>query len=324
MSTGRAAFVGTILLVTLFAGCLDGDTTTKEGGKDAKVRAGTSGAKPGLSADKFGARVQVYDKDGLTPLAPPEFPSPLNVTTHSLGRNCGEPTGGVTWKNDWVWEVCSAAIMRSKDHGVTWEQVSTQVSSPTTLDPYMWVDTITDRVYSVQLYVGCSWLSYTDDYGGLWVTNPAACGLPVNDHQTMAGGPPAPPAVSNPVYRNHLYYCVNQLVDTMCSTSVDGGLTWVGKPAQVTVVDVEAGRQCSAINGHVVVGKDGTAYLPKRTCNRPSVMVSTNNGATWEEKVVSKGHAVVQSLAHDPTVTTDSAGNAYYFWTGDDGVLRLS
>jgi hypothetical protein len=263
------------LALSLLAGCLDAPTQGTDD-KAARVRAPGGGRTdaPSLDDPALGTRVRVYDKTGQPLLSPVQFPAPINVSISNIGVRCGEPTGGVTWKNDQIWQVCFADVYRSADHGTTWQKASTQASSPTTLDPYMWVDTYTDRVYSVQLYVGCSYLAYTDDYGANWVPNPVACGIPVNDHQTLAGGPPAAPVSSNPVYKNHLYYCVNQLQDTMCARSYDGGITWTGTVAQLTAFDVEAGRGCSAINGHVVVGKDGTAYLPKRQCTRPVVLVT--------------------------------------------------
>lgn len=313
----------------LAAGCLEGGPQAKD--EQSAVRAGrVPGPGGSLPAVEFGERVMIYDKDGLTPLDLPELPTPVTVSMETIrlagsenGIGCGEPTGGVTSQKPYIFQVCLANVYRSDDHGATWAEVSTTASSPTTLDPYMWVDPLTDRVYSVQLYVACSYLSYSDDYGATWITNPVACGLPVNDHQTFSTGPSALP-IPMVAYENMAYYCVNQLADTMCARSFDGGLTWTGTVAQLTARDIETGSQCSAINGHVHVGPDGTAYLPKRMCTLPHVLTSTDNGLTWTARVISRAHPVVQSLAHDPTVTTDAEGNAYYFWTADDGILRMS
>ncbi|HYP24236.1 MAG TPA: hypothetical protein VEV43_11740, partial [Actinomycetota bacterium] len=71
-------------------------------------------------------------------------------------------------------------IVRSDDHGGTWTNVSPKVgpenAHPVTLDPYIWMDKDSGRPFTFELTVACSLLSFTDDEGASWITNPLACG----------------------------------------------------------------------------------------------------------------------------------------------------
>ena len=219
-------------------------------------------------------------------------------------------------------------IVRSDDLGGTWTNVSPKIgpenTHPITLDPYIWMDKDTGRLFTIDLTVACSLLSFTDDEGASWITNPLACGRPVNDHQTLFGGPPA---TSTPIaYENVLYYCWNDVATSSCSKSINGGLSFqpTGSPAFQGVRRDDDGDQelCGGLHGHGIVSpKDGTVFLPREYCDEPYVAISRDEGVSWEQVRVSR-------LAHpggaDPSVDVDAAGNVYYTWIGPDYNLWLT
>ncbi|HYO61147.1 MAG TPA: sialidase family protein [Actinomycetota bacterium] len=219
-------------------------------------------------------------------------------------------------------------IVRSDDKGGTWTNVSPKLgpenAHPVTLDPYIWMDKDTGRLFTIDLTVACSLLSFTDDEGASWITNPLACGRPVNDHQTFFGGKPA---TSTPIaYENVLYYCWNDIATSSCSKSINGGLTFqpTGSPAFRGVTQDDEGGQevCGGLHGHGVVSpKDGTVFLPREYCGKPYVAISHDEGLTWEQVQVSRLDAPEGA---DPSVDVDAKGNVYYTWIGPDYNLWLT
>ena len=219
-------------------------------------------------------------------------------------------------------------IVRSDDRGGTWTNVSPKIgpenAHPVTLDPYIWMDKDTGRLFTIDLTVACSLLSFTDDEGASWVTNPLACGRPVNDHQTLFGGRPA---TSTPIaYENVLYYCWNDVATSSCSKSTNGGLTFqpTGSPAFRGVTQDDEGGQelCGGLHGHGVVSpKDGTVFLPREYCGKPYVAISHDEGLSWEQVQVSRLDAPEGA---DPSVDVDEKGNVYYTWIGPDYNLWLT
>ena len=239
----------------------------------------------------------------------------------NLGQDALEPTLGQT-KNGMVFYAAADTarndVVRTKDGGKTWERVSPSLGGRNihaiSLDPYVYVDEWTNRVFTIDLLVGCSLMSYTDNYGESWTTNPLACGRPVNDHQTLFSGPP----VSSPTvgYDNIVYYCWNDVATSACGKSLDGGLTWraTGEPAfSVGGIDdtgaQEAARHCGGLHGHGVAGDDGTIYLPKEHCTEPWLAISRDEGQSWERVRVANRRAI---WGPDPSVAVDDKGNIYY------------
>jgi hypothetical protein len=243
-----------------------------------------------------------------------------------IGINSGEPTIGMT--NDGA--VFTSAIqsntrvevVRSTDQGKSWDIVSPKLgernSQALTLDPYTYVDnrlgdTDSSRVYTIDLTVACSLLSFSDDNGESWITNPLACGRPVNDHHTLFSGP----AVSSPTvgYPNIVYYCWNDVASSGCSKSLDGGLTFSasGTPAYPGA-DPDAGGFCGGLHGHGFVGDDGTVFLPKGHCGQPWLSISKDEGFTWTRVQVAKNGVA----DHEAGVVSDAKGNIYYTWIGRD------
>ena len=225
-------------------------------------------------------------------------------------------------------------VVRSTDEGDSWETTSPRIGPANahflTIDPYLWVDPATQRVFTVDLTQACSMLSFSDDQGASWTTNPMACGRPVNDHQTLFGGPP----VTSPTigYDNVVYYCWNDVLTSSCSKSIDGGLTFVdsGNPAFLGLEpnsDQEGvgGIQgfCTGLHGHGVAGVDGTIYLPRAYCNRAVLAISKDEGQTWSIVEVAKMPAVNQTGGGgaNTSVAVDAKGNIYYVFVGDEDRL---
>lgn len=248
-----------------------------------------------------------------------------------LGYNGAEPTLGLT-KNGHIFYTAAdinalnrVDILRSTDKGSTWENISPDLGPENrhavTLDPYIYVDKWTDRVFTIDLTVACSILSWTDDEGESWLTNPLACGVPVNDHQTLFSGPP----VSSPTvgYDNIVYYCWNNIASSECSKSLDGGLTFhaTGGPAFTGVATGEgASGFCGGLHGHGVVGEDGTVFLPREYCGLPYVAISKDEGVTWDQVQVADMPA---SSGSDPSVAVDKKGNIHYTWIAEDRLPYL-
>ncbi len=253
----------------------------------------------------------------------------------SLKHGAGEPTLGITKKgeifvtaSDGCVTSCAGsteavntfapggrAVFATSDKGKTWRNVSPGVGDVSphvfSLDPYIWSDEHPDgnRIFNIDLTLACAILSYTDDRGATWITNPLACGEPVNDHQTLFGGPP----VSSPTigYPHVLYYCFNHPAFTKCTKSLNGGLSF-HPTAQITP------PACGGLNGHGVVDKKGTVYLPLASCGKPSLAISKNEGDSWQ--VVQVSEDIDAESGGDPSVAVDKEGNLYYLWI--DGAER--
>ena len=249
-----------------------------------------------------------------------------------LGLNAGEPTLGLTKNGDIFYTAIQSntrvEILRSQNEGEKWEIVSPKLGNRNaqllTLDPYVWVDPYTDRIFTIDLTLACAYMSYSDDQGASWITNPLACGRPVNDHQTLFSGPP----VSSPTvgYENLVYYCWNDIGSSSCTKSIDGGLTFTstGEPAFVgaTVDGGDQGgpRSCGGLHGHGHVDSKGTVYLPRGYCGQPYVAISQDEGATWERVQVSN----IGIEGHEASISSDPKGNLYYLWVAPDRLPYLS
>ncbi|MGI8408105.1 MAG: sialidase family protein [Actinomycetota bacterium] len=267
--------------------------------------------------------------------------------TFSVGNHAAEPTLGLDPAGNIYYAAAgfsdvglsSTEIMRSKDRGKTWDVASPrtlgQNQMPVTLDPYIYVDDNIDgdnaRIFTIDLTLACSYLSFSDDGGESWITNPLACGRPVNDHQTLFSGPP----VSSPTvnYPNVLYYCFNDVASSSCTKSLDGGLTFIptGSPAYRGYEPgnenpgfVGADGFCGGLHGHGAVGPDGAVYLPREYCGSPQLAISKDEGLTWETVVVSKkirSTSQPKGGTGHPSVAVDAKGNVYYLWVSDKNRL---
>jgi len=235
-------------------------------------------------------------------------------------------------------------IVRSTDRGKTWADVSPTVfgvrTQPGTLDPILYADKRTSRVFSVQQTPppgNCVDIAFTDDGGHTWTTNPLGeCGTA--DHETLFAGPP----VSSPTlgYPNVVYYCAigggdsePTSTSTSCDKSLDGSLTFAptGSPA---FADPGSGTGflgvpglCDGASGHGVVGADGTVYLPKGWCGEPWIAISHDEGFTWTRKQVANNGMPIFADGdpdHEARAAVDAQGNVYYLWVAHDRLAYLS
>ena len=90
----------------------------------------------------------ITDKTGDAVNSPP-----LDMTFQfsDVGETGKEPSIGIT-SSGCVFFIAMEKVMRSCDGGVSWDETQDPIKcSPTTSDPYGWVDTITDRIFNVQM-----------------------------------------------------------------------------------------------------------------------------------------------------------------------------
>lgn len=243
----------------------------------------------------------------------------LFAAPSSAGANAGEPGVGVNWKTGAVMVQSGDRTFRVTNFNTTrrtatWTNVTPQPTSINTLDPILFTDVRTNRTYVSHLQVDCSFLAFTDDDGKTWTQNPVGCGAGSvsPDHQNVGGGPFAAPLTGATSYKNAVYYCSKFMV-TQCSISLDGGLAF--GPA------VPAGLRplCQNGGGHIAVGPDGTAYLPHDNCGgKPGVIVSTDNGATWNARTVDTDGLRTQHEG-DPGVAVGAKGTVYFGYQHPNG-----
>lgn len=239
-----------------------------------------------------------------------------------------------------------AQVGRSLDKGLTWSDVSAKIGEdlaitgitgspppnnpPNSNDPYIYVDPATDRLFSIDLQaLLCASLGWSDDQGESWFVNYGACGLPpgVHDHQTMVAAKPRETETVG--YASLLYYCVNRVIDSVCATSTNGGLSFGPLIPVFPGLDPERADPdfalpagfCGGLHGHVVAAPDGVVYLPKGQCGVPMVGVTGDDGLTWDLYAVSE---TVRISGHELRLAVDDEGTVYAFWQGADGLPYLA
>ena len=243
----------------------------------------------------------------------------------------GEPTLEVTENGD-VYSVsidpaaqpvpAQVEVIRSTDGGDSWDPVSPRIggqkSHPLSIDPYIYLDEQTGRIFTIDLTIACSFLSFSDDEGESWTSNPFGCGVPINDHQTLFSGAPVLSPTAG--YPQIVYYCYNNVATTSCTKSLDGGVSFAptGSPA---FASADGARFCGGLTGHGVAGDDGSIYLPRQYCGAPMLGISHDEGATWTRVDVTGGKQQIATgpssgltmiNGADPSVAVDRKGNLYY------------
>ena len=176
-------------------------------------------------------------------------------------------------------------VLVRHDGGDRWSEVSPDPARhPASLDPYLYSDPATGRVFTLDWIGGgnpyCSTISYSDDGARTWVTSPLACGG--FDGEAIAAGPP----VSSPTigYPNIVYYCTGASLGTgepittpSCSKSLDGGLTFQptgGYPFETT----GAGGTFPGWAGNPVVDPRRNPLPPEAPRRRPVARHKSRRG----------------------------------------------
>lgn len=230
----------------------------------------------------------------------------------------------VTYTNSSVRSV----TMRSTDDGVSWRTAFDL--HPNSLDPYLFVDAMTDRVYTNDYEGPCHALSYSDD-GADWNVRHVGC-VYNTDHQTFFAGPAR---TSDPEgYPNAVYLCsigtgvaTTSGTSMVCSKSLDGGDTFTPTGEPAFTVEENLQGECGPGNGHGHVGPDGTVYLPAGYCGQPWLAISDDEGQSWNRVQVADNGMFEEEgglTNHEAAVTVDESGNIYYMWIAEDRLPYLS
>lgn len=257
--------------------------------------------------------------------APYDGPA-LQLQWRNVGREAAEPTIGVDLEGNAFFAASAfdafglgalahTEIWSSNDGGLTFHDVSPkaldQQLQPTTLDPYVYVDKKTGRVFSIDLVGAGSYLAYSDDKGQTW-SESAMSSPGANDHQSFSTAPPPdgfPLAATSDSFPNVIYYCVNHVSDARCARSTNGGQSFLvtGGPA------FAPSDGCSgALHGHLEGSPaDGVVYLPAGRCGEPRIAISEDAATTWTEVTVSD--TIGTSETHT-AIGVDAKGNVFYVW----------
>lgn len=293
---------------------VDANEFTRRSGGKAVTHQGGKIVHP---AHKAEARTSWIGHTSLEPTIGINPAGDIFMTAGAWSQTPGVRSGGAT------------EIVKSEDGAKTWSFVTPKLAADVSrqhvsLDPYVWVDDIDGdnaRVFTIDLTVACSYMSFSDDGGETWTTNPLACGRPVNDHQTLFSGPPVSSTTFG--YPNIVYYCWNDVGTSSCSKSLDGGITFhpTGAPSFLGYDNSDDGGFCGGLHGHGIVDSKGTVFLPREYCGRPFVSISKDEGLTWTNVRIAKMEA---NGGSDTSVAVDKKGNLYYLFLGDDRLPYLS
>jgi hypothetical protein len=333
------ALLAVCMASAVLAGCVSGPAT------DSTATTAPAPGRPPAPVPYVGG------KDGALPASAYPGQLPVFEERYVAQRGGGEPTVGINKAGTVIFptiafdinavatSLASTRIMVSLDQGATWQdrtpviaqgsgRVPTVRPNPTSLDPYVYADPVTGRLFNIDLNLAPGgFLSYSDDNAQTWVSNPGCCGLPVDDHQTLFSGPATTLVPVSPLYQRILYFCVNQIGATTCTHSLDGGLSWsAGVPAYPGAQTPRDGQDCTpdpvtqdlgdcfcgGLSGHGHASeRTGTVFVPKGQCGLPEVARSTDNGASFTQVIVDQRVGID---GHEAIVSTDKAGNVYYFF----------
>ncbi|HZE56777.1 MAG TPA: hypothetical protein VE031_02875 [Chthoniobacterales bacterium] len=277
-------------------------------------------------------------KVGYENFEAPGILTPVTTTTgptvEFMGRGAGEPSIGVNWnsasntaiggvtnfQSDLETLFISFSSLCSTGVNATWANRPAPTSQVIDSDPIGFTDRQTGRVFAAELTATsptCK-VSFSDNDGQTWVASSGPLGSGI-DHETIGGGPyhaPIPPGL---IYPNAVYYCSQDLVTAFCLRSDDGGAHFGNVVPTYTT-------ECGGLHGHVKVSpKDGTVYLPNNNCGgEGAVVVSEDNGVSWDIRHVRNNSVDTVSGSSDPAVGIDSNGRVYFAIANADSSMVVA
>ena len=85
----------------------------------------------------------------------------LSFVFSNVGEDGAEPSIGIT-SSGCMFFTAFEKVMRSCDYGQSWEHMNSIWQHPSTSDPWLWVDPVTDRIFDVQM-VGLltTWIAWS-------------------------------------------------------------------------------------------------------------------------------------------------------------------
>ena len=282
----------------------------------------------GAGGDTFTGTITLSVNSTPPPLpSPPPVPGVPRYQNYTpapgsgLGMNAGEPSIGSNWKTgNFMFQSDVQTLRVGIDRSCPsfakslWENKSSPTSQEDS-DPILFTDPRTGRTWEgmLLLLTGRNEGAFSDNDGDLWIPSQGSAIDSGIDHETIGGGPFAPPLTRDPngaVYPDAVYYCSQDIAAAMCAVSPDGGATF--GPA----VPIYALTDCGGLHGHVKVAPDGTVYVPNRNCGGAQAAVySTDNGATWTISPV-PGSTGGDS---DPSIGIGAGGTVYFAYQAGNG-----
>ena len=252
----------------------------------------------------------------------------VRVVTCLGGQSCSQPH-----------------VLKSVSNGGRWTDVSPPVGSASqhllTQDPFLYLDPRTGRIFSDDLILPCSQLSFSDDAGRSWTSQVVGCDQ--TDHQNIFAGPVPKGGATTTGYPDVVYYCAMNAGGlyggptshaTTCAKSLDGGqsFTITGPPPYTDDPSAKTGAfgipgACDGGTGKGTVAPDGTIYLPRGWCGRPYVAISTDEGQSWQRVQVSSlgmNTMATGTPDHNAAVGVDAKGTVYYAWVARNRQPYLS
>ncbi len=294
----------------------------------------TAGARAALRTGCDSTRPAVGYRPGGGALSPQPRDAPVPCLEVVSGRAGESATVAVTHtgrvlyapivKNDLAAPLDDrgpADLAKSDDGGASWQAVAPG-SPDHVLDvpPWMTRDPATGRIWFASVLPGLcgSELSWSDDDGRKWTTNPAVGCPGMGSLRTLEG--PAPAGGTRPTGYPHVVYLCSNLNDfsasnLWCYRSLDGGHSFAvtgGFPDPPPRPD--CGTEHAARPG--AVGVDGDLYFPVYQCGDLSVAISRDEGTTWQ--LVHVAESPVQDL-YISSLAADDQGNLYLAWIAGDG-----
>ena len=264
-----------------------------------------------------------------TSVIPPRYQ--VHIPPPGLGASAGEPSIGIGKPLPGIpagraMYVASLQTLRitfddcASPAADLWEDVTFPTTGLVSLDPILFTDWQTGRTFVSQLLGKASSTVYSDNDGGetgeAWVQSQGSGINSGVDHQTIGGGPFAPPLTrdaNGPLYPNAVYYASQDGAVAQAAVSLDGGQTFGPAVPMYTLA------QCAGIHGHIKVAPDGTVYVPNKGCGaEQAVVVSEDNGVTWEVRKVPGSTAVTGII--DPAVGIGTNNTVYFGGKGADGL----